>query len=63
MDLAVGDLLGIDVVAFGDSVAEATLISLVASGIVPTTEEIGIPRYDCTMGLEADEVERWVLDR
>jgi hypothetical protein len=51
MGLAVGDLLAIDMVrncvgitlVSEDKVAEVTLIPLMASGIVPTTEGVGIP--------------------
>ena len=49
--LAVGDLVAIDMfrdcvgvtLLSEDSVAEVTLISLTASGIVPTTEGVGFP--------------------
>jgi hypothetical protein len=51
MGLVVGDLLAIDMVRdcvsvtllSEDKVAEVTLISLTASGIVPTTEGVGVP--------------------
>jgi hypothetical protein len=51
MGLAVGDLLAIDIVRdcvdvtllSEDKVAEVTLISLTASGIVPTTKGVDIP--------------------
>jgi hypothetical protein len=34
-----------------DEVAEVRHFSLTASGIVPTTEGVGVPRYDLTMGM------------
>jgi hypothetical protein len=53
MGLAVGDLVAIDMVRdcvgvtllSDDRVAEVTLISLTASGIVPTTEGVGASRW------------------
>jgi hypothetical protein len=38
------------------------LISLTASGIVPTTEGAGVPRYDLTMGVETDGADTRELD-
>jgi hypothetical protein len=70
MGLAVTDLLAIDMVrdCIGitllseDKVAEVTLILLTASGIVPTTEGVGVPRYDFTIGVDTDGVDTWLLD-
>jgi hypothetical protein len=68
--LAVGDLLAIDMVRdcvgvtlpSEDKVAEVTLISLAASGIVPTTEGVGAPWYDLTMGVDTGGVDARVLE-
>jgi hypothetical protein len=70
MGLAVGDLVAIDMVRdcvgvtllSEDRVAEVTLISLTASGIVPTTEGVGVPWYDLTMGVDTDGVDARVLE-
>lgn len=44
-----------------DRVAEVTLISLIASGIVPTTDGVGVPRTDRMPGVEADGVDTRLL--
>lgn len=70
MGLAVGDLLANDIVRdwvgvtllSEERVAEVTLISLIASGIVPTTDGVGVPWYDRTIGVDTDGVETRALD-
>ena len=44
-----------------DRVAEVTLLSLIASGVVPTTDGVGVPRTDRIPGVEADKVDTRLL--
>lgn len=44
-----------------DNVCSETLISLMASGIVPTTDGVGVPRTDRTSGVDAEGVETRAL--
>jgi hypothetical protein len=70
MGLGVTDLLAIDMardcvgvtLLSEDKVAEVTLISLTASGIVPTTKGVGVPWYEFTMGVDTDGVDPRELD-
>ncbi len=65
----VGDLLAKDIVRdwvgvtllSDDNVAEVTLISLMASGMLPTTEGVGVPRIDRIIGVETEGVDTRAL--
>ena len=67
--LPVGDLLANDIVRdwvgvillSDDNIAEVTLISLIASGIPPTTEGVGVPPINRIIGVETEGVDTRAL--